>query len=112
MLTYTYDLNEHGSLILRATELEREALKERVERYQVLYPWSKEGATAQVETDIMQELYGLAPIDPEEIAALTSAPILGIRRDGDVVAAWGYMDYAVRSFVDDLIETGKAVFTC
>ena len=50
-------------------------------------------------------------VAPEDIGALTSAPILGIRNPaGEVDAAWGFMDYAVRSFVDDLINTGKAIF--
>ena len=69
---------------------------------------------------------------------LTSAPILGITDHGEVyskedipdtavgsqfaysdmgvdwfvpiISRWGYMDYEVRSFLDDLLETGKAVF--
>jgi hypothetical protein len=51
-------------------------------------------------------------IRPEEIDALTSAPILGFRDENEnVVRVWGFMDYAVRSFLQDLVETGKAVFT-
>lgn len=51
-------------------------------------------------------------INPSETGDLTDAPMLGIR-DGDtdvIVARWAYMDYQVRSFVDDLIEHGRAVF--
>jgi len=50
-------------------------------------------------------------INPEEIGALTSAPILGLRDElGEPIAAWGFMDYQVRSFLTDLIENGRAVF--
>jgi hypothetical protein len=30
--------------------------------------------------------------------------------EGKPTAAWGFMDYQVRSFLDDLVETGKAIF--
>jgi hypothetical protein len=36
---------------------------------------------------------------------------LGIRGDQDeVLARWAFMDYQVRSFLDDLVEHGRAVF--
>jgi len=48
-------------------------------------------------------------IAPEDIGALTSAPILGIRDENDeVVEAYGFMDYAVRSLMGDL-ALGKAI---
>lgn len=54
---------------------------------------------------------------PEDIGALTDAPIIGTSDfkegseadDGDKV--WWYPDYAVSSFAEVLIETGKVVFT-
>jgi hypothetical protein len=50
-------------------------------------------------------------ISPEEIGALTDAPMLGLRdEEGIPTAAWGFMDYALRSFLTDLVENGKAVF--
>jgi hypothetical protein len=54
---------------------------------------------------------------PEEIGALTSAPIIGeTERDDNGVLVrtckvWWYPDYAVRSFVDDLIEWGYTVLS-
>lgn len=54
----------------------------------------------------------LSWVDPSECGDLTDAPILGIRGEEyvDVEERWGFMDYALRSFVTDLIESGKAVF--
>jgi hypothetical protein len=48
---------------------------------------------------------------PDEIGALTDAPIIVTRgEDGEPVKAWGFMDYALRSPQDDLIDKGGAVF--
>ena len=54
---------------------------------------------------------GLEWIRPEDVGALTSAPMLG-RRDGSgrIVDAFGFMDYQVRSVLGDLAETGEAFF--
>lgn len=50
-------------------------------------------------------------IDPEEIGALTDAPILGLRNENDnVIEAYGYMDYQVNSLMQAL-AWGKAIFT-
>lgn len=78
-------------------------------------------------------------IDPAECGDLTDAPILGIRGEEyatdemgcvgqnivgrwpdengvlktwirDVVFRWGFMDYAVRSVLDDLADQGYAIF--
>ncbi|MBW2649249.1 MAG: hypothetical protein JRC53_05465 [Deltaproteobacteria bacterium] len=67
--------------------------------------------------DAMYELFGdILPycsfrwIAPEEIGALTAAPILGIADENDkVVEAYGYMNYAVTSLLRDLFEHGEAV---
>jgi hypothetical protein len=49
---------------------------------------------------------------PEDIGALTSAPILCIRdENGNIIDAYGFMHYQVRSVQQDLMEDGKAVFT-
>ncbi len=48
-------------------------------------------------------------ITPQEIGALTDAPILGIREEnGDISEAYGFMDYCVRSLLGDLKEYGEA----
>jgi hypothetical protein len=48
-------------------------------------------------------------INPEEIGALTDAPILGVRDENEnVIEAYGWMNYAVQSLMDALYN-GKAV---
>lgn len=48
-------------------------------------------------------------ITPEEIGALTDAPILGIRDENEeVIEAYGYMNYAIRSILQDFDDYGKA----
>lgn len=55
-------------------------------------------------------------VRPEEIGALTSAPILGIvsrNDDGEIEEThniWWYPNYAVTSVCEDLLEYGQAVF--
>lgn len=50
-------------------------------------------------------------IRPEDIGALTSAPILGCLGENDeVVEAYGYMNYAVQSLMQDLYDTGETFF--
>ena len=47
-------------------------------------------------------------VAPEDIAALTSAPILGIRDENDeVIEAYGYMDYQVLSMLEELNTHGE-----
>ena len=47
-------------------------------------------------------------INPEDIAALTSAPILGIKDENDeVIEAYGYMDYQVYSMLEELEIYGE-----
>lgn len=126
-MKYTYDLNQNGCLIITAEIEDQRAIRELLKI---------EGATHRAECDALESLIANSDLDwirPEEIGALTDAPILGIRRGymeidspensdnleapnrsteeaHQVIAAWGYMDYQVRSFLDDLVETGKAVF--
>jgi hypothetical protein len=46
-------------------------------------------------------------VKPEEIGALTSAPCI-IQENTQKV--WAFMDYALRSILDDLLEEGEAIF--
>lgn len=47
---------------------------------------------------------------PEDIGALTSAPILGIRDENDkVIEAYGFMDYAIESLLGQLFKHGEAL---
>ena len=54
-------------------------------------------------------------IQPEEISALTSAPILGTRNDigtsqDNVDKVWWFPNYAVRNVQQDLADYGVAIF--
>lgn len=56
-------------------------------------------------------------ISPQEIGALTDAPILGIKIYKDDysdevkdILAWGYEPYMIRSPQDDLADYGKVIF--
>ena len=106
----TYDLNTQGCLIITADSHDRKMLR----RLKADHP---QWGDCQLELEALEYLIAnseLGWVNPEEIGALTSAPILGIRDANNydsVIAAWGFMDYALRSFVDDLIQDGKAVFT-
>ena len=104
-MKYTYDLNTHGCLIITATVAERATVKEIMHEH---------GVTYSAETLALERLIANSELDwigPEEIGALTDAPILGLRdKDGEPTNAWAYMDYQVRSFLEDLVEHGKAVF--
>ncbi len=49
--------------------------------------------------------------NPEDVGALTSAPILCTRGgDGEPDHAWGFMDYQIVSVQQRLLDTGKAIF--
>lgn len=99
----TYDLNTNGSLVITVGKAERKELKE-----------AMAGSTFR-EEDTLEHLIAnsdLDWIDPAETGDLTSAPMLGIRNEKEeVVARWAFMDYQVRSFVEDLVNHGRAVFT-
>jgi len=104
-MRFTYDLNTDGCLILYAANEDRHAIAELIKA---------EGTTDRAEAEALESLIcnsELEWIQPEEIGALTDAPILGLRdEDGKPEAAWGFMDYQVRSFLTDLRDKGKAVF--
>ena len=106
-MRYTYDLNENGCLILYCDSHEGEEIKALAD------PETGE-FDCNAEYDALESLLANSELDwirPEEVGALTSAPILGFRdEDGEPTAAWGFMDYQVRSFLTDLVENGRAVF--
>lgn len=52
-------------------------------------------------------------IEPEEIGALTDAPILGIREGEEsesIASAWAFMDYQVTSPQEQLRKNGECIF--
>lgn len=117
-MTFTHDTTEGGVLVIFADEQERAWLKN-----DIVGPVGKFGETErpyiQIELDALEPLICNSELEwvrPEEIGALTAAPILGIVERDDhgtltkVIGVWGFEPYALRSFVDDLIESGKATF--
>lgn len=105
-MQFTYDLNENGCLILRADAIEREQLRELA---------NEDGEfSSDAEHEALEKLIANSELEwiaPEEIGALTDAPILGLRdEDYKPTSAWAFMDYQVRSFLSDLVACGEAVF--
>lgn len=97
-------------LVIFADEDEREEMKDRSSM--VGY---------HNEAEALESLIANSKLDwisSEETGDLTDAPILGIRggyyKDNmfihTIEQRWAFMDYQVRSFVEDLIRTGKCVF--
>jgi hypothetical protein len=70
--------------------------------------------TSKSEGEILESLIcnsELEWIDPADTGDLTDAPMLGIRGDDEtILERWAFMSYQVRSFCDDLLTTGEAVF--
>lgn len=53
----------------------------------------------------------LEQIEPVEIGALTSSPIVGIRDQNDtVIKVWWYPNYAISSPLEDLVTEGFTIF--
>jgi hypothetical protein len=49
-------------------------------------------------------------IRPEEIGALTDAPILGLRDENEVITdVYGWIQYAITSLLEELYTTGQAI---
>ena len=91
--------NKDGKRVLEET---REAFPDNEFVSDDVMKWFFEGFIANTEWEW---------IDPVEVHALTCAPLLGIRdKDGQVVETYGFMDYCLRSILEDL-ENGQAVFT-
>ena len=106
-MKYTYDLNTNGVLTISCTAQEKQMIRE------LAHPETGEFDN-RAEIDALESLLANSELDwigPEEIGALTGAPILGFRdENGEPTAAWGFMDYALRSFLTDLVENGKVIF--
>lgn len=116
-----HQILENGNLMLIADSFDIEDLKELKEEHGEHFP------ADSIEIEFLQDLTSnseLQWISPEEIGALTDAPILGIRRgdnefeegesEGDseeITQAWGWMDYQVKSLQEELLEKGYAILT-
>lgn len=101
----TYKILPNGNLRIDADQIEMQAAREDLGD-----DFGRDGAMY----DAFESLIGNSELDwggPEEIGALTDAPILVIRgEDGGVEKAWGFMDYALRSPQDDLADQGYCIF--
>lgn len=82
---------------------------------------SGEKTTSDVEAEVLEDLLanGFQHIQPEDVGALTSAPMITDDWEGDergesvpIVggSVYAFMDYQVRSIVEDLAEKGFAIF--
>lgn len=67
------------------------------------YPKSQRGTIGAEQHFIRTHLSQYQPIKPEDCGALTDAPLV---TDGKSV--WGYMDYQVKSFIEELLD-GKTI---
>ena len=79
---------------------------------------SGEKTTGDVEAEVLEDLIanGFQYVEPADVGALTSAPMITDEFDEECRPIVGgtvfaYMDYQTRSFVEDLAEKGEAIFT-
>ena len=74
----------------------------------------EEWGGSPIEADTLEHLLCNSELDwvnPTDTGDLTDAPMIGITdEDGTVLERWAFMDYQLRTFCDDLIERGEAVF--
>jgi hypothetical protein len=125
-LTYKTDA-EAGTLTLLADDKERAAIADLID---------EEGASYESEVEALEHLTSnseLQWISPLDTGDLTDAPLLcvlgeeqrersgpygfiecGQDADGKlyqpILERWGFEPYAIRSFLQDLVDGGKAVF--
>jgi hypothetical protein len=110
-MKYTYDLNENSCLILMADSNDIENIKEDMEN-----AISEDSIISinEAEYGALEELIANSELEwtsSDETGDLTDAPMLCIRdENAKIIQRWAYMDYQVKSFLEDLLETGKAVF--
>jgi hypothetical protein len=95
------------TLTITADRMERKLLRE---------GWDNPGVTNIDSDKAMYEFLEplvsnseLEWINPVDTGDSTSAPMLGILGD-DIIARFAFMDYQVRSVLEDLRDTGKVVF--
>lgn len=115
--------NERNALTLKCNTETRERLRELLQ---------EGGFTRQHEYEMLEGLISnsdLNWIDPSDTGDMTDAPLLGIVGDdvrpqdreahppcygwlqyAPILERWGYPHYALRSFLQDLMEAGEATF--
>jgi hypothetical protein len=123
VMSITYEIKPH-CLVLKADAETRRELREN-------YP-GEELHSDQAMHEVLEPLICNSELDwvyPEEVGALTSAPMLGLLGElndhgpgrlvgrwsgccwyAPIEQCWAFMSYQVRSVVQDLVEHGEAVF--
>jgi hypothetical protein len=109
-----YEFEKNGNLLISAEPSDKDFLEDLKVRHQ--------GNDVAALADILEDT-GWAPngrlmlVAPEEIAALTDAPILTddkvVNDDGSAEVpgrVWWFPDYMVVNFLDQLLEKGNTVF--
>jgi hypothetical protein len=77
---------------------------------------TEEWGTIKMETEVMESTFCNSEWDwvcPQETGDMTDAPMFGIREEsvsdlGSVIERYAFMSYALRSFLDDLADTGES----
>lgn len=127
-----YTITESGVLLLQADEQARSLLAFMKEH-------DRSWGSCSMETDVLGPLISnssLSWIRPEDTGDLTDAPMLGFLGSDDeitgtkvgphgavlvghwdgsnkyvpIIQRWAFMDYQIKSFLDDLLEKGEARF--
>ena len=128
MIQLTYQTDpEAGTLTLFADHEDRAVIADLID---------DKGTSIESESEALEDLISnseLQWIDPSDTGDLTAAPMLGIlgeeQRENSgpygavvcgqdengkfyqpVLERWGFAHYAIRSFLQDLVDDGKAVF--
>ena len=108
-----YTIKPNGDLLIQCSPETRKNVLE----YKADYP--EKWGTLVAEWEVLEPLLCNSDLDwcqPEEVGALTSAPMLCIRGEenaageSEILKCWGFMDYQVRSFCDDLADKGETTF--
>ena len=103
-----YEILPDGNLKLSITPEEQKELQE------VLDEAPDDFDSDNYMYDMMEDLIGNSELNwvfPEDIGALTDAPILGTHKDNTEVVdqAWGWMNYCIISLQRELLEKGYAI---
>ena len=100
--------NDRKNLILSIDPEEQAALQ--LTRTEDPDDWG----TTRLEGEVMEPIIcnsELEWIEPWETGDLTDAPMLGVCDEEEtILERWAFMNYQVRSFLDDLADHGKATF--
>ena len=107
MIYLGHSISKHGDLVIKLHRESKAELKELSQEE----GWQGDAVMGDIfENLLCNSEYSW--VRPEEIAALTNAPILGIRgEDGESVEqVWWYPSYQLRSPQQDLLEYGEVIF--